>query len=162
MGRVVLPSRPSWIEADAAFEFTSHVVAATGCNLTVAPEGAAVVGARAGGVPTLFIGATSAAAKVARQIQLEPEGFAVFVAPEDGAAFVMGDDKHSERCNGSWTNGSITNNADCRRGTLYGVHALLRSLGFDWLWPGTSGTVIPPTLKSDGVRLANLLVRPFC
>ena len=157
VGRVVLPSRPSWIEADAAFEFTSHVVAATGCNLTVAPEGAAVVGARAGGVPTLFIGATSAAAKVARQIQLEPEGFAVFVAPEDGAAFVMGDDKHSERCNGSWTNGSITNNADCRRGTLYGVHALLRSLGFDWLWPGTSGTVIPPTLKSDGVRLAKEL-----
>eukprot|EP01049_Picozoa_sp_SAG25_P001907 SAG25_NODE_92_length_16062_cov_54.931095_8_plen_985_part_00 len=160
VGHVVVPAQPRWIEADAAFEFTSHVMAATGCNLTVVPEDyhsifTALVGA--GGVPALFIGATSAAAKAFGAHHLDPEGFAVFVAPEDAAAFVVGDDKHSERCNASWTNGSITNNADCRRGTLYGVHALLRSLGFDWLWPGTSGTVLPPTLKSDGVRLAKEL-----
>ena len=70
---------------------------------------------------------------------------------------MFGDDKHSERCNASWTDGSITSNADCRRGTLYGVHALLRSLGFDWLWPGASGMVLPPTLKDDGVRLGKEL-----
>ena len=144
-GQLVIPLAPSWIELAAAREISEQLLAATGANLTVVSEAHAQSGR-----PSLYVGRTRAGAKAsAGRPALKPEGYAVFVT--SGAGFLMGDDD----CNVTWPR-KITDNSECRRGSLFGAFALLRHLGFEWLWPGPGGQATPD-LRSRGVGLGDSL-----
>ena len=144
-GQIVLPALPGWTEAAAAAEISARLLQATGVNLTVVSEANAAAAA-ASGMPRLFVGRTKELAAVVPHPQLSPEGYAVFVSA--GAGYLVGDD----HCNITWPN-KVTDNSECRRGTLFGAFALLRHLGFAWLWPGEGGQVTP-ALTADGVTLS--------
>jgi hypothetical protein len=148
-GQLVVPTSPSWLEVAAAREISAQLLAATGANLTVVPEAGAVKGR-----PSLYVGRTEAAAALAAGgrllLELKPEGYSVFVA-SPGAGFLLGDDS----CNSSWPR-KVTDNSECRRGSLFGAFALLRTLGFEWLWPGAGGQATPD-LRRRGVHLAATL-----
>lgn len=159
-GQVVIPAKPSWIEANAATEIVNHVAAASSCKLEVVLESKMATGR-----PAIFIGNTEAASAVFDKATLRPEGYAVFVAHSatSRAAFIIGDDSPADSilgkstgCNETWPNGKMTDNSDCRRGTLFGAYGLLRHIGFDWLWPDDTGTVVPD-LNSSGLCLRSSL-----
>lgn len=137
-GQIVVPDEPSWIENAAASEIGLQLFKATGANVTIVHHSHAVSGR-----PTLYVGKTEGSS--AHPLPLEAEGYSIFVAPD--AAHVLGDDE----CNATWPH-KVTDNSECRRGTLFGAFALLRHLGFAWLWPGTGGQVIPD-LAATGVTL---------
>ena len=140
-GQICLPASPSWMEAAAAAEIAARLLQATGATLPVVSEPTATVE----GTPTLFVGRTLAGAALPHP-PLKPEGYSVIVSA--GAGYVLGDD----HCNASWPH-KTTDNSECRRGTLFGAFALLRHLGFAWLWPGSTGEVTP-SLTTAGVALS--------
>ena len=143
IGQLVVPAAPSWMELAAAHELSTQLLLATGGNLSVVSEAELTSKTR----PTLYIGRTKAGAKAAAgRPKLKKEGFTVFVS--DGAGFLLGDDD----CNSTWPH-KITDNSECRRGSLFGAYALLRTLGFEWLWPGAGGQATPD-LTTTGVTIA--------
>jgi hypothetical protein len=139
-GQLVVPAAPNWMETAAAMELNLQIFKATGANLTIVHEPQAVAG-----TPALYVGATEAARK-ASIAKPAPEGYSIVVS-DDTAAYIVGDD----HCNVTWPN-KITDNSECRRGSLFGAFALLRHLGFGWLWPGAGGEIVPDL--STGVSLA--------
>ena len=138
-GQIVLPDEPSWLESAAASEIAGQLFKATGANVSIAAQAHAVPGR-----PTLYVGRT-AGALVDGPPAPKAEGYSIFVV--GGAAHLVGDDQ----CNATWPH-KVTDNSECRRGTLFGAFALLRHLGFAWLWPGSGGQVIPD-LVATGVTL---------
>ncbi len=124
---IVMPRHPSAVESYAAKELQYHIEAATGAQLPIVSEGAALpAGAR------VFLGRCEAAtgatvdpsALPGNSYIIKTSGDEMFIAGRDSAGDPLGLDTHG--------------------GTLFGVYDLLESrLGVRWLWPGKLGEVIP-------------------
>jgi hypothetical protein len=133
----------------AAEELQLHVRLLTGATLPVHLEAdpAAAAGQPARPVlhqrraenTSIWIGNSSHTQQhlsVADQAVIGGEGFKNIV--KGSSLYLFGDDA----CNQSYPNDPLSR---CRQGTVFAVEVFLRDqLGIRWLWPGDSGTFVPP------------------
>ena len=160
---VVLPHKPGLVEHTAAKEFTRLVLKMSGAQLPII--NASVLQSAAGsddqfqtlvviascnstaGGSSGFVDAPSLGLP-AETTLLRAEGFAVRSVPGQRSLTISGDDLCT-----TLPGASPTSNGDCRYGTLFGVHALMRQLfGCEWLFPGDSAAGPPPTPRVSSAR----------
>lgn len=125
---IILPDRAKSVEKTAAEELQYHLLKATGIRLPILPE-RKVTPAVTGG---FYLGGTRAAAE--RKLDVSSLPWNSYRIHTGGRfMFLLGRDNTRDE-----------KRADAAPGTLFGVyHYLSRILQVRWLWPGTSGEVIP-------------------
>jgi len=126
---IVLGSKASQDERDAARELVEHIRLATGAKLPVAEA----VQSGSGATPRIIVGLSACPPAIrARVTKLKADSFVI--------ESLRGDD--------------IVLAGQPPNGTSFAVYAFLeKAAGIRWLWPGESGTVIP---KSKSLAVAPL------
>ncbi len=129
---VVLPANPLRVERFAANELVYHLQKATGCGFRVCYEDEVPA---TGTVRRFYVGATAAA----RSAGLLARPFAMdehHVKSVGADLYFIGGDKDGRTIYSYWSATS--------HGTMWAVYDFLEmEMGVRWLWPGTTGEVIP-------------------
>jgi Domain of unknown function (DUF4838)/Glycosyl hydrolases family 2, sugar binding domain len=151
--KIVLPDRSTVIERFAAKELQHHITKISGARLPIIGEKSAEPG-----TPIIAVGATAVAKKRNIRVdQLQLEEY-VIVA-DDSTIVIAGGDAINDQVREEWMPLVPRN----QTGTLFGVYALLKSLGVRWLWPGDSGAVIPNlptiTIKTQHTKAQPLIAQ---
>ena len=126
---IVLPVRANRIEKYAAGELSEHIRKSTGVLLPIVRENRLK-----GDMPRIYLGKTRFALQHGIDAGgLPPNAYLKKVSPQ--AVILAGRDG----------NGTLPQDDRTPMGTLFAVYDFLENnLGVRWLWPGDTGTVIPP------------------
>ncbi|HWL51619.1 MAG TPA: DUF4838 domain-containing protein [Chthoniobacteraceae bacterium] len=166
---IVVPDKPSAVARYAARELEWHIERATGAKLPILSEGQAAASPLEN---RIYLGVTSASREAGLDPgKLPPNGFqtkvtakAVFLSGRDDG--VQPPDKFTQSAMKQWTgfvHGAPPLDDSVSMGSLFAVYDWLeRQAGVRWLWPGETGTVVPPARGlSGGPEEERTEVRPL-